>query len=139
MKYQTTIVKSFFTVFILTFISSGLSAGTLGLDGKKKDKEKKEELSADGPYVIYEPDGKVCVISVTAQGQIEDTTYTVLPQDFTLHVTDHKGRYPFDVKLHPVKRPEWQYRQPDKVFVMSDPHGKLNCVMSLLRGNNVIG
>ena len=71
MKYQTTIVKSFFTVFILTFISSGLSAGTLGLDGKKKDKEKKEELSADGPYVIYEPDGKVCVISVTAQGQIE--------------------------------------------------------------------
>ena len=46
MKYQTTIVKSFFTVFILTFISSGLSAGTLGLDG---DKEKKEELSADGP------------------------------------------------------------------------------------------
>ena len=54
MKYQTTIVKSFFTVFILIFISSGLSAGTLGLDGKKKDKEKKEELSADGPYVIYE-------------------------------------------------------------------------------------
>lgn len=53
MKYQTTIIKSFFTVFILTFISSGLSAGTLGLDGKKKDKEKKEELSADGPYVIY--------------------------------------------------------------------------------------
>ena len=75
-------------------------------------------MSADGPYVIYEPDGKVCVISVTAQGQIEDTTYTVLPQDFTLHVTDHKGRYPFDVKLHPVKRPEWQYRQPDKVAIM---------------------
>ena len=95
-------------------------------------------MSADGPYVIYEPDGKVRVISVTARGQIEDTAYTVLPQDFTLHVTDHKGRYPFDVKLHPVKRPEWQYRQPDKVFVMSDPHGKLNCVMSLLRGNNVI-
>ena len=47
MKYQTTIIKSFFTVFILTFISSGLSAGTLGLDGKKKDKEKKEELSGD--------------------------------------------------------------------------------------------
>ncbi len=101
MKYKTTIVKSFFTVFILTFISSGLSAGTLGLDGKKKDKERKEELSADGPYVIYEPDGKVRVISVTARGQIEDTAYTVLPQDFTLHVTDHKGRYPFDVKLHP--------------------------------------
>ena len=137
MKYQTTIVKSFFTVFILTFISSGLSAGTLGLDGKKKDKEKKEELSADGPYVIYEPDGKVRVISVTSQADRRYDLYGA-SSDFTLHVTDHKGRYPFDVKLHPVKRPEWQYRQPDKVFVMSDPHGKLNCVMSLLRGNNVI-
>ena len=120
MKYQTTIIKSFL-LYLFYFISSGLSAGTLGLDGKKKDKEKKEELSADGPYVIYEPDGKVCVIKCYSPRQIEDTTYTVLPQDFTLHVTDHKGRYPFDVKLHPVKRPEWQYRQPDKVFVMSDP------------------
>ena len=103
MKYQTTIVKSFFTVFILTFISSGLSAGTLGLDG---DKDKMEDLWAYGPYVIYEPVGKGRVISVTAQGQIEDTTYTVHPQDFTLHVTHHKARYPIDVKLHPLKRPE---------------------------------
>ena len=86
MKYQTTIVKSFFTVFILTFISSGLSAGTLGLDGKKKDKEKKEELSADGPYVIYEPDGKVCVISVTAQA---DRRYDLYGASSGFHPSCH--------------------------------------------------
>lgn len=136
MKYKTSITKSLLVAFILTIISSGLSAGTLALDGKKK--EKKEELSADGPYVIYEPDGRTRVVSVDRRGQIKDTTYAALPPDFTLHVIDHKGRFPFDVRLHPVKRPEWKYKQPDKVFVMSDPHGKLDCVISLLRGNSII-
>lgn len=137
MMIKTSITKSLLVTLILTIISSGLSAGTFDSEGKKK-KEKKEELSADGPYVIYEPDGRTRVISVDTKGRIIDTTYVSLPKDFTLHVVDHKGRYPFDVKLHPVKRPEWKYRQPEKVFVMSDPHGKLDCVISLLRGNGVI-
>lgn len=129
-------MKYFLIAFTLMFISSGLSAGTLDLDGKKK--EKKEELSADGPYVLYQPDGKTRVISVDPKGKIVDTTYEVLPENFTLQVTDHEGKYPFDVKLHPVKRPDWQYRQPEKVFVMSDPHGRLDCVISLLLGNGII-
>ena len=136
---KTSLVKLSLVVSILTFMSSGIFAGTLGLDGKKKEKEKKEvELSADGPYVIYRPDGKTRIVSVDVEGRIRDTTYTVLPKDFRLHVTDHKGKSSFDVKLHPVKRPDWNYRQPDKVFVMSDPHGRLDCVISLLRGNGII-
>lgn len=131
-------IKYFLVAFTLMFISSGLSAGTLDLEGKKKDKQKKEELSADGPYVLYQPDGKTRIISVDKKGQIKDTLYNVLPEDFTLHVADHKGRFPFSVKLHPVKRPDWQYRRPEKVFVMSDPHGRLDCVISLLQGNGVI-
>lgn len=137
MNYKTNFIKYFLLAFTLTLISSGLSAGTLGLDNKKKEK-KKEKLTADGPYVLYQPDGKTRVISVDKKGNIVDTTYTALPQDFTLHVIDHKGRFPFDVKLHPVKRPEWNYPQADKVFVMSDPHGRLDCVISLLQGNNII-
>lgn len=136
---KTSLVKLSLVVYILTFMSSGIFAGTLGLDGKKKEKEKKKvELSADGPYVIYRPDGKTRIVSVDAKGRICDTTYTVLPADFRLHVTDHKGKSSFDVKLHPLKRPDWNYRQPDKVFVMSDPHGRLDCVISLLRGNGII-
>ena len=138
MTSKTSFMKYFLIAFTLMFISSGLNAGTFGSDGKKKDKEKKEELSADGPYVLYQPDGKTRVISVDKKGKIIDTTYVALPKDFTLHVVDHKGRFPFDVKLHPVKRPDWQYRQPEKVFVMSDPHGRLDCVISLLQGNGVI-
>ncbi len=115
--------KYFIVALTLLFISSGLSAGTFGIDG---------------PYVIYQPDGKTRILSVDKKGEIIDTTYSVLPENFTLHIVDHKGRFPFDVQLHPVKRPDWQYRQPEKVFVMSDPHGRLDCVISLLRGNGII-
>ena len=138
MMSKTSFTKYFLIAFTLMSISSGLSAGTFDSDGKKKDKEKKEELSADGPYVLYQPDGKTRVISVDKKGKIIDTTYVVLPEDFILHVVDHKGQFPFDVRLHPVKRPDWKYRQPEKVFVMSDPHGKLDCVISLLQGNGII-
>ena len=113
MMSKTSFTKYFLIAFTLMFISSGLSAGTFGSDGKKKGKEKKEELSADGPYVLYQPDGKTRVISVDKKGKIIDTTYVVLPEDFILHVVDHKGQFPFDVRLHPVKRPDWKYRQPE--------------------------
>lgn len=132
------VIHYFLFALTLTFISSGLTAGTLDAHGKKKEKEKKEKLTADGPYVLHQPDGKTRVVSVDRKGNIRDTTYVTLPQDFTLHVIDHKGRFPFDVKLHPVKRPDWNYPQADKVFVMSDPHGRLDCVISLLQGNHII-
>ena len=40
--------------------------------------------------------------------------------------------------LHPEERPEWKTEQPDKIFVTSDPHGNLDCFISLLQGNRVI-
>ena len=51
MTSKTSSMKYFLIAFTLMFISSGLNAGTFGSDGKKKDKEKKEELSADGPIL----------------------------------------------------------------------------------------
>ena len=47
MTSKTSFMKYFLIAFTLMFISSGLNAGTFGSDGKKKDKEKKEELTAD--------------------------------------------------------------------------------------------
>lgn len=58
MTSKTNFIKFFLLALTLTFISSGLSAGTLDFKDKKKDKEKKEKLTADGPYVLYRPDGK---------------------------------------------------------------------------------
>lgn len=106
-------------------------------EGHRHD-DKQPTLTADGPYLIAQPDGKTRFIAVDARGRLTDTLYTALPEDFSFRVTDHRGRLGFDVKLHPTRRPAAAYRQPDKVFVMSDPHGRLDCVVSLLRGNGII-
>ena len=82
MTSKTNFINYFLLAFTLAFISSGLSAGTLDFKDKKKDKEKKEELTADGPYVLYQPDGQIRVINVDKKGNIIDTTYTTLPQNF---------------------------------------------------------
>lgn len=138
MTHPSSLIRYILLAVTLSLVCSGLTAGTLDTEGKKKEKEEKVKLNADGPYVIYQPDGKTRVISVDKKGNITDSVYTALPQGFTLQVTDHKGKFPFNVALHPVSRPEWRYPQADKVFVMSDPHGRLDCVISLLQGNNII-
>lgn len=98
-----------------------------------------EKLSADGPYILYRPDGKAEVVRVTQEGAIEREVYDSLPADFRFPVVSHDGKYAFDVKLHPVVRPAWRDEEPGKLFVMSDPHGNLDCVVSLLEANGVIG
>lgn len=121
---------SYILMVMLTLFSITVSA--------KKGNDKDQRLSCDGPYVIYQPDGKVRVISVTVKGEIKDTTYNSLPNNFTLHVTDHEGKYPFDVQLHPIKRQPAIQNQAKKTFIMSDPHGRLNLVVNLLQANGII-
>lgn len=139
---KTRFLRLFLSTLVLVLISSGIDAGTYHPGDKKKEfkekKKQKEKLSGDGPYILYQADGSVWVISVSKKGKILDKTYAALPKDYTFRVTDHEGRYPFSVKLHPLQRPAWQYTRPEKTFVMSDPHGRLDCVISLLQGNGVI-
>ena len=109
-----------------------LAFGTMVLPAR----ETRDSLSVDGPYVLYTQSG-VRVISVDKEGSIKDELYPEAPA--TLAVTDHLGRYPFEVSLHPFARQAWKISpRPERVFVMSDPHGRLDCVVSLLEGNNVI-
>ena len=112
-------------------MSTGFSAGTYGLADSTL-------VSADGPYVIYKEDGSMRIITIDSQGVLKDSIYHVLPEDFVLSVTSSKGEYRFQVPLHSAERPSWEYKQPKKVFVMSDPHGRLDCVVSLLQGNGII-
>ncbi len=133
MKNKTYLFTVCFITFSLTLISSGLFAGTY-----ECNKSDSTIISADGPYVLYHEDGSVRIISVNPQGILKDTIYQILPDDFVLSVTSSKGGYSFKVPLHSIERPSWKYKQPKKVFVMSDPHGRLDCVVSLLQGNGVI-
>ena len=98
----------------------------------------KDSLSADGPYILYGPGG-VDVIEVNVHGDISREHWDRLPEGFTFRVTDHRGKYPFEVSLRPFARLDWQLPDiPDRTFVMSDPHGRLDCVIDLLQGNRVI-
>ena len=98
----------------------------------------KDSLSADGPYILYGPGG-VDVIEVNVHGDISREHWDRLPEGFTFQVTDHRGKYPFEVSLRPFARLDWRLPDiPDRTFVMSDPHGRLDCVIDLLQGNRVI-
>ena len=104
--------------------------------GALQAQETRDSLSVDGPYVMY-ADSCVRVITVDAEGTIKDELLSEAPA--TLAVSDHLGRYPFEVRLRPFARQAWKVeQQPARVFVMSDPHGRLDCVISLLQGNGVI-
>lgn len=135
MKNKTYLFTACFITFSLTLISFGLFAGTYVCGYNKPNSS---IISADGPYVLYHEDGSVRIISVNLQGILKDTIYQILPDNFVLSVTSSKGEYSFKVPLHSIERPSWKYKQPKKVFVISDPHGRLDCVVSLLQGNGVI-
>lgn len=116
-------MRSILFLLLIFQISPGLSAGT---------------LSIDGPYVFHLADKSIRVISVDENKHIIDTVYKSLPTEFKLPVYSDAGSYLFDVQMHSVDRPAWQYKQPEKVLVMSDPHGNLECFVSTLRMNGVI-
>ncbi len=97
-----------------------------------------DSLSADGPYILYQTEAPTQVITVTSQGVIERNTYDSLPTGFRFEVVSHDGKHHFSVALHPVERPQWKCPQPEKLFVMSDPHGDMDCFVSLLQGNGII-
>lgn len=93
------------------------------------------KLSADGPYIFHQADGTARVISVDVDGNIVDTV-GVAPKSFT--VTSHDGRFSFDVTLHKTARQNWQLTKTQKTFVLSDPHGRMDCLVSILQAGGVI-
>lgn len=95
-------------------------------------------FNADGPYIIYETDSTARIIAVDVDGNISDTKQKAPEAGDTFLVTDHSGRWTFDVTLHPSERPEWKREASGRIFVMSDPHGKMDCMVTLLQNWGVI-
>ena len=98
----------------------------------------RDSLSADGPFILHRADG-VRIIRVDAAGNISDKHLARLPENYRFEVTDHRGKLPFEVTLRPFERENWHIAEDARcTLVMSDPHGRLDCVVSLLQGNGVI-
>ena len=130
---KTGLYKMYLLVFCL--LHFGLITGVQAED-KKPDVP--VEWTADGPYLLHQADGTVRMIVVKPNGELLDTLYSSLPDNYTFPVVSSDQQHRFDVTLHPEERPEWKTEQPDKIFVTSDPHGNLDCFISLLQGNRVI-
>lgn len=129
-------INNIFLFSILVIFCLNIQAGSWRKN--KHTEQQKVELTADGPYVCYQPDGKTNIISVTTDGNIEVLQYDSLPDNYSVSVVSHDGKIQFTVPLHPIKRPAWKYEDPEKILVMSDPHANLECVISLLQANKVI-
>ena len=92
----------------------------------------------DGPYVLHEADGGVRIIGVDERGHVYNTLYDKLPHDYSLEVVSHNNTHRFQVKMQPFEKNDWRHEMPEKLLVISDPHGDLDSFLSVLRGNGVI-
>ena len=97
------------------------------------------KLSADGPYIVYDSLGTGATItSVDIDGNIQSKHYDYIKSNESFHVTTTDGKYSFDVQLHSITRPQWNYPQPERIFITSDPHGNFDCLYNLLYENGII-
>ena len=97
-----------------------------------------KDVVADGPYIFYGDDGSVRICSVDALGNVRDTMYAAgLPDGFVLHVSDG-GAVSFDLELSEKRRPDWDHRPARRTLVLSDPHGRLDLFVELLKKEKVI-
>lgn len=92
-------------------------------------------LTADGPYIFHNPDSPDRIITVGLDGQIKDTL-AIAPESF--EVVSHDGQFRFTVRLHEVERQPWQMERTAKTFILSDPHGRMDCLVSILKAGGVI-
>lgn len=107
--------------------------------GKSEAPKIDGQLSADGPYIVYDSLGTGATITkVDVKGNIETKHYDFLKTDQKFKVTTSDGSHTFEVQLHYVERPKWNYAEPKRLFVTSDPHADFDCLYNLLTENGVI-
>lgn len=109
-----------------------------GVAGQEPDLPVKGvHLEPDGPYVLHEDVGKIRLIQVNSRGRLTDSVFD-LSENIVFPVISDSGEQLFQVKLHPFQRPHWQLPQAEKMVVISDPHGNLECFVSVLQHNGII-
>lgn len=128
---QTTMKTYFTRIFAAVIILSGSITGLKAQD--------KSSLMADGPYIVYDSLGcGATIVSISAQGTVHRQHVESLPSNYTFKVTSSDLKHTFNVKLHNIHQPRWNYSQPSRMFITSDPHANFDCLYTLLLGNGVI-
>lgn len=94
-------------------------------------------LAQDGPYVIYNANN-VEVVSFNKKLKPSSRSYKTRHDVKPLKVVSEKGNYKFHVPLHDSPTPEHQYAMPERILVLSDPHGDITPLVKVLQGAGVI-
>lgn len=89
----------------------------------------------DGPYVIHSGD-YLKLIKVSEEGL---SVQNGISKDKPFQVGSHDGKHKFEVELHSVSRPAWDYKQSGDIMIISDIHGNLDAFLSILAAQKVIG
>lgn len=127
----------------IRFIIASLCLLSFGMEAKcslpGEDDYKNAALTADGPYIVYDSLGTGATITtVSPKGKILQKHVKSLPSDYAFKVYTSDNKYSFNVKLHHIQRPTWNYSMPQKMLVTSDPHANFDCLHNLLTGNGVM-
>lgn len=122
--------RYYFSLFFILFFFSLFSQNT-------NDKDLKELTSPDGPYITYKNNGAIDLLSVDTLGNINRQNFKN-PKELSFPVYSDDKKFLFDLSLHPIQRQAWKQELPEKLLVISDPHGNWECFESVLKGNGVI-
>lgn len=95
-------------------------------------------MRADGPYLLYKDNNDLRKISIDTLGHLRDGVMHDPRIGTAFNVYSDNAEYEFQIKLHKISRPAWKCEAAEKILVLSDPHGNLECFISLLKGNGVI-
>ena len=92
----------------------------------------------DGPYIVYSGDGRAQVIRFDADLNIHSHTFQDRNSVVNLTVSTQEGGYEFLLRLHNIATPPVTYDMPQRIVVMSDPHGDFVPFVTTLQGSGVI-
>ena len=117
------------TTFLAIVCSLGLWAQTT-----------QQPLRGGGPYIIYNNDATVTKISFDTALNMFAKHYPHRDSIGVITVWSHEGDYEFSFKLQEkfYTPPARYHSLPEKMLVLSDPHGDLVSLVKTLKGNKVI-
>ena len=93
----------------------------------------------DGPYIIYNEDGTVKLINFDEEFNMFTQHFNSRDHIGLIRVGTQKGGYEFTVRLHDnITTPADHHDMPERILLISDPHGDVVSFITGLQGNGVI-
>ena len=103
-----------------------------------RDKEQPVPSFYDGPYIIYDKEDRAVVLNFDAELNIYAQNFHDRSSIGLVNVSSQEGGYEFSLMLHETIIPPARYDMPERMLVISDPHGDIVPFVTVLQGVGVI-